>query len=140
VATTKTPGQAKSELKASLLAHLTASTITGIAVAWGNKHFDRAGKTEYLRATFQHLPGTLAALGNTLYRRPMLASIDVFVQEGRGEDRTDAITEVLLAWLEKLNVSNFRLRDPVGPNDIGVFDGFNHTNVSARLEYDALRT
>lgn len=137
--TSKTPGQARTQIKTSFNAAIAASSIAGIGIAWGNKFYARDGK-EYLRFSAQHLPGQLAALGNQFYRRPLLVSVDIFVPEGEGEARTDTIMEVVLGWVETLNLAGFRVRDPVGPNDVGVFDGFNQSNVSAQMEYDSLRT
>lgn len=138
MASSQTPKQARDALYAAFNTYWLSTAYAAVTLAWDNidSHQDGA---EYVRVQAQHVAGTIAALGNELYRREILLVLNIFTPEGQGQQRSDELAEAVLAFVETLNVSNFRVRDP-GFNEVGVFDGYYQSSVLANIEYDALRT
>ena len=89
--------------------------------------------------TVSHASGTIAALGQKMFRRSGLIVANIYVREGQGQQRIDTIAEALLAWVEDFEVGGARIRDP-GYVEIGSVGGWWQGNVSATFEYDAYRT
>ena len=136
----KTKRQARTELYAAFKTHYDASGLSPLLpIAWNNVPFKQTG-VEYIRVTFAHASGTIAALGNEKYRRIGILTINVWTPEGDdGDERNDEIAEVVMDFLETFDLAGWRIRDP-GPVDTGVADAYNQSAAIATLEYDTLRT
>lgn len=144
MASSKTPRAARVELYTDFKAHWDASPLALnddgdiVRVMWDNIDAKTDGD-EFIFVQFQHIGGTIAALGNEKYRRDGIFVVNIWTPEGKGQERSDALAEAVLDYLEKFSLGGWRIRDP-GFNDLGVFDGYYQSNASATLEYDALRT
>jgi hypothetical protein len=138
MASSQTPKAARDLLYAAFKTYWDGTAYAAVKIAWDNIDSHQDG-SEYLRIQGQHIAGTIASLGNEHYRRQMLFIVNIFTPEGQGQQRSDELGEAVLAFIETLDLGNFRVRDP-GFNEVGVFDGYYQSSVSADLEYDALRT
>lgn len=140
MASSKTPREARVAVQASFLAHWQASAHASIPIAWRNKDRPSNGSS-FVAFTFQHTLGDLAALGQELFRRSVLITVQLYMAtEGEGEAASDAALETVLAWAESFNVSGFRLREGPSPNELGNFGGYYQAVVTLGVEYDALRS
>lgn len=138
MASTKTPRAARVELYTAFKAHWDGGAESAVRIMWDNIDAKTDGN-EFIFVQFQHIGGTIAALGNEKYRREGIFVVNIWTPEGGGQERSDALGEAVLEYVENFSLAGWRIRDP-GFNDLGVFDGYYQSNVSATLEYDALRT
>lgn len=140
----KTPRAARTELYADFWTFWQASAAAldedgnVVRVMWDNIDAKTDG-SEFVFLQFQHIGGTIAALGNEKYRRDGIFVANIWTPEGKGQKRSDELAEAVLEYVETFNLAGWLIRDP-GFIDVGVFDGYYQSNVSATLEYDALRT
>lgn len=95
--------------------------------------------TEFIAVQFQHISGTIAALGDECYRREAIMTINIWTPEGAGQRRSDQVAEAALEFLETFALGGWFIRDP-GMNEIGVFSGYYQSSAVATLLYDTLRT
>jgi len=138
MATSRTPREARELIYQSFLTYWLSTSQSEVSLVWDNIDFKTQG-TEFVHVSSAHVSGTIGALGNELYRRTMILTINIWTPEGAGQRRSDELAEVVLAWVETLDIPGFRPRDP-GFNEIGVFSGYYQSSVIVTLEYDALRT
>ena len=129
--------QARVAILESFKAHWDVNGL-GVQVVYDNNDIYPEG-TEWLQFTVQHTAGTIASLGQKQFRRSGLIVGNIYVSEGIGQQRVDAISEAFLAWIETFAIGDIRVRDP-GLIEIGAVNGWWQANVIATFEYDAFRT
>lgn len=142
MSSSKTPRMARVAVQQSFKTYVATTTVLKtLPIAWRNKDVIPTNGAPYMRFTFQHTAGNLAALGQQLFRRSVLITVQLFMAEGQGEEAMDTAGEELLEWFEKFNVAGFNMRDPSPSlNEIGNFGGYYQANVSLGADYDAFRT
>ncbi len=134
-----TPRTFRTSVQANFNTYWAGAGLTpAVPVVWDNIDYNRDG-TEFVHFGVAHGAGTIASLGNKQYRRNGTIVANIYVPEGKGQERVDEISEALLGWFETFAVAGVRLRD-AGLIDIGAVGGWWQANVSAGFEYDAFRT
>jgi hypothetical protein len=139
---TRTPEGQADAINAAFLAWFEAAGESRAIIAWDTEPFDSSTVTAFVRFGFQHNTGTLAAItGGTsqFVRRFGIVSAVVYVRKGQPASRRHALTEIVMGFLEQLNVAGFSISEP-SPNDLGVVNGWNQINCTAQASYDLIRT
>lgn len=136
----KTVAQAREQVQAAFAAHWTGAGEDVQDVGFDNLTKDTKGLDEFVRFTMLHVSGTLAALGLTCYRRRVNLICGVWVREGTGRARSDALIETCLTFFETLDLEGFSLVDGPQVVDAGIGNGFLQVNVSALFDYETART
>ncbi len=142
MAATKTPEGQIDALNVAFLAHWTAAGELPARIAWDTLPFDTSKVPDFVRFGFQHNLGTVAALGagaSRYIRRFGIISAVVYVRKGEQAARRLALTEILLGFLETVNVAGISVEDP-GADDLGIVDGWNQVNCTGTARYDLIRT
>ena len=136
----RTVAQAREQVHAAVVAHLNAAGEDPNLVAWDNLPADIEGRDFVIRFTMLHVSGTLAALGQTYYRRRVNIVFGIWTREGTGRARSDALIETAISFFETLDLEGFSL--VIGPQvvDTTVAQGFLQVNVNAQFDYETART
>lgn len=138
----KTVEQVQDEINAAFLAHFEAAGESRTIVAWDTEPFDATGKKAFVRFGFQHNTGTLAALGtgsSQFVRRFGIVSAVVYARKGENADRRNALTEIVMDFIEQTNAAGLSISDP-SVDQLGLIDGWNQVNCTAQGQYDLTRT
>ena len=136
-----TPEAQIDALNAAFRAHWVAAGEDPARIAWDYLPFPTDNVPDFVRFGFQHATGTLAALGtgsSRYVRRFGIISAVIYVRMGEDPARRLALTEVVLEFLEIVNVAGFSIEDP-GAADNGVVEGWNQVNCTATAYYDLVR-
>lgn len=134
--------QVDDELNAAFLAHWIAAGENGDRIAWDLDDFDATTVPDFVLFQLQHNTGSLAGItGGTsqFVRRLGIVSAVVYVRKGVAKTRRQAMTEVVMDFLEQLNVAGMSFEDP-GFDDVGLVNGWQQVNCTAQARYDILRT
>ena len=136
----KTVAQAREQVHAAVVAHLNAAGEDPDLVGWDNLPVDVEGREFLIRFTMLHVSGTLAALGQTCYRRRVNLVFGIWTREGTGRARSDELVEVAISFFETLALEGFSL--VIGPQvvDVTVAQGFLQVQVNAQFDYETART
>lgn len=139
---TTTPQIQIDALNAAFLAHWTAAGEDADNIAWDTEDFDTAGVVDFVRFGFSHETGEHAALGagnSRFIRRFGIISAVIYVRKGELPARRNALTEIVLEFLELVDVAGFSVENP-GAQSTGLVDGWNQVNCTAESHYDLIRT
>lgn len=129
-------------INAAFLAHWELAGESRAAVAWDTEDFDSAGHQHFVRFGLQHNIGEHAALGagNSRYvRRFAIISAVVYVRKGEQAARRNALTEIVMDFLETVDTAGISVENP-GVAEQGLVDGWNQVNCTAESHYDLIRT
>jgi hypothetical protein len=140
----KTPASVRDALNAAFLTHFEAAGESRAIIAWDSEEFDTTSVTAFVRFGFQANLGTRAALGagtSQFVRRFGIVSAVVYVRKGQPVARRDALTEIVMDFLEdpEFSAAGVSLEEP-GFDDLGLVDGWNQVNCTAQGRYDLIRT
>lgn len=141
-ASTRTPAQFREAVRTAFGAHWTAAGEDLAAVAWDNISFNPGNRDDYLSLGLAHSGGSLASLGagsSVQVRRQAIFAGQLFVRHNTGQARIDALSEIILDFLESLRLTGIRIRDP-SMVEAGRVNQFFQVNISAIIEYDSFRT
>ena len=111
-------------------------------IAWDTEDFDTTTVTDFVWFGFQHNTGEHAALGtggSRYLRRFGIISAVVYVRKGEQAARRQAMTEIVMDFLELVDVAGFSIENP-SANELGLVDGWNQVNCIAEAHYDLIRT
>lgn len=141
VATT-TPEIQIDALMAAFLAHWETAGEARANIAWDTEDFDTAAVKDFVRFGFSHETGEHAALGagnSRFIRRFGIISAVIYVRKGELAARRNTLTEIVLDFLETVDVAGFSVENP-GAQANGIVDGWNQINCTAESHYDLIRT
>lgn len=141
-AATKTAEGQIDALNAAFRTHWLAAGEDEARIAWDTLPFDTSKVPDFVRFGFQHNLGTHAALGagsSRYIRRFGIISAVVYVRKGEQAARRLALTEIVLEFLEIVNVAGISVEDP-GADDLGIIEGWNQINCTGQARYDLIRT
>lgn len=139
---TKTITGQHDAMNAAFLAAWIAAGESPARIAWDTEDLDGAGLPDWVRFGFQHALGEHAALGsgNSRYiRRFGIISAVVYVRKGEPAARRQALAEIVMDFLELVNVAGFSVSNPAA-NEGGLVNGWNQINCTAEAHYDLIRT
>jgi len=139
---TKTPETQHDALNAAFLAWFESAGESRSIIAWDTEPFDTTTVPAFVRFGFQHNTGTLAAITggpSQFVRRFGIVSAVVYVRKGQPASRRNALTEIVIGFLEQLNVAGFSIFDPA-IDELGLVEGWNQVNCTAQARYDLTRT
>lgn len=134
--------QVDDDLNAAFRAHWIAAAEDVARIAWDLDDFDSTTVPDFVLFQLQHNAGSLAGItGGTsqFVRRLGIVSCVVYVRKGTAKPRRQALTEIVMDFLEQLNVAGMSFQDP-GFNDLGLVNGWQQVNCTAQARYDILRT
>ena len=141
-ASTRTPAQFRDVVRSAFGAHWTAAGEDLAIVAWDNVSFNPRNSEAYVWASLSHSSGSLASLGagSTIQvRRVAVFAAQVFVRHNTGQDRADALAEILLDFIESAKITGIRFRDQ-SMTEAGRAGQWFQVNVNAQVEYDSFRS
>jgi len=141
-ATTRTAAQFRDTIRTAFGTHWTDAGEDLATVAWDNLDFDVAGLDDYVHLGLAHSTGELASLGagNTIQtRKGVIFAAQAFVRHNTGQERADALAEILLDFVEATHLTGIRFRDPT-MIDNGRIQQWFQVTITALIEYDAFRT
>jgi len=141
-AATKNPEGQIDALNVAFRAHWLAAGELESKIAWDTLPFNTVEHDDFVRFGFQHNLGTVAALGagsSRFIRRFGIISAVVYVKKGQPAARRLALTEIVLDFLETVNVAGISVEDP-GASDLGIVEGWNQINCTGQARYDLIRT
>ena len=111
-------------------------------VGWNNVYFDPVNLDAYVFANLAHAAGELASLGTgkkVQVRRAAVFAAQIHVRHNTGQERADALSEIVLDFLESAHLPGIRFRN-IGMTEAGRVNQWFQVNVHAELEYDSFRT
>ena len=141
-AATKTPEGQIDALNAAFLAHWEAAGESRDRIAWDTENLDTSTVPDFVRFGFQHATGEHSALGagsSRFIRRFGIISAVVYVRQGEQPARRNALVEIVLEFLETVDVAGFSVENP-GADAQGLVEGWNQVNCTADAHYDLIRT
>jgi len=136
-----TPEAQIDALNAAFRTHWLAASEDAARIAWDTLPFNTDDVPDFVRFGFQHASGEHAALGagaSRYMRRFGIISAVIYVRMGEDPARRHALTEIVLEFLEIVDVAGFSIEDP-GASDEGVVEGWNQVNCTASAHYDLTR-
>lgn len=139
---TQTPEQIHDALNAAFLAAWELAGESSDRIAWDTEHFDATAVPDFVRFGFQHASGEHAALGagaSRFLRRFGIISAVVYVRQGQPAARRLAMMEIVLDFLELVDVAGVSVENP-GALESGLQDGWNQVNCTGEAHYDITRT
>ncbi|MCK5496619.1 MAG: hypothetical protein KAI80_09430 [Hyphomicrobiaceae bacterium] len=141
-AATITPEQVHDALNGAFLALWELRGESRAKIAWDTEDFDTSKVDDFVRFGFQHNLGEHAALGSgssRFLRRFGIISAVVYVRKGEQAARRLALTEIVLEFLETVDVAGVSVQNPAA-DELGLVDGWNQVNCTADGHYDLTRT
>jgi hypothetical protein len=141
-ASTRTPAQFRDALRTAFGAHWTAAGEDLAIVAWDNLDFDPTDLDAYVFLGVAHASGSQASLGTGVdiqVRREVILAAQVFVRHNTGQQRADALAEILLDFMESTKITGIRFRD-MGMTEAGRIQQWFQVNVNAQIQYDSYRS
>lgn len=138
----RTVTQVDDELAAAFMAHWELAGESRTTIAWDLETFDSTDKADFVLFELQGNGGTLAAISggsSQLVRRFAIISAVIYVRKGKPRTRRNALTEIVMDFLETLNVAGMSVEDP-GNVDNGIILGWQQVNCTAQGRYDLIRT
>jgi hypothetical protein len=141
-ASTRTPAQFRETIRTAFGAAWTAAGEDLAIVAWNNLSFNPKDLDSYVFLDLAHTTGTLASLGTgneIQVRRTAIFAAQLFVKHNTGQSRADALSEIVLDFLESAKLTGIRIRD-ISMTEAGRINDFFQVNVSAQIDYDSYRT
>lgn len=138
---TRTPAQFRDIIRTAFGAHWTAAGESLDSVAWDNLSYNPGNRSDYVMMGLAHAAGSLASLGtgaSVQVRRQAIFAAQVFVRHNTGQARADALSEIILDFLESARLQGIRIRDP-GATEAGRINQWFQINVNAQIEYDSFR-
>ena len=141
-ASTRTPAQFRDAVRTAFGAHWTAAGKDLAAVAWDNLAYNPGDRDEYLSLGLAHASGSLASLGagtSIQVRRQAIFAGQLFVRHNTGQANIDALSEIILDFLESLRLTGIRVREP-SMVEAGRVNQYFQVNITAIIEYDSFRT
>ena len=141
-ASTRTPAEFRDVFRTAFGAHWTAAGEDLAIVAWDNVSFNPRNREAYVWATLSHSSGSLASLGagNTIQvRRIAVFAGQIFVRHNTGQERADALAEIILDFIESTQLTGIRFREQ-SMTEAGRVQQWFQVNVNAQVEYDSFRS
>jgi hypothetical protein len=141
-ASTRTPAQFRDTIRTAFGAAWTAAGEDLAIVAWNNLSFNPKDLDSYVFLDLAHSTGTLASLGTgneIQVRRTAIFAAQLFVKHNTGQSRADALSEIVLDFLESAKLTGIRIRD-ISMTEAGRINDFFQVNVSAQIDYDSYRS
>jgi hypothetical protein len=141
-ASTRTPAQMRDAIRSAFGAHWTGAGEDLAIVAWDNISFNPRNLQSYVFAGLAHSSGELASLGagSTIQtRRTAIFAAQIFVRHNTGQDRADALAEIILDFVESTHLAGIRFRNQ-GVTEAGRVNQWFQVNVNAVVEYDSFRS
>lgn len=141
-ASTRTPAQFRDAVRTAFGAVWTGAGESLDIVAWDNLDFDPSNVDAYVFCSLAHATGDFASLGagNTIQvRRVAIFAAQIFVRHNTGQDRVDALSEIVLDFCESTHLTGIRFRD-IGLTEAGRANQWFQANVNSQVEYDSFRT
>jgi len=129
-------------MNAAFLAHWIAAGELAANIAWDTEDFDTSAVTDFVRFGYNHETGEHAALGagnSRFIRRFAIITAVIYVRKGELASRRLALVEVVMDFLETVDVAGISVENP-GAQDNGVVNGWNQVNCTAESHYDLIRT
>lgn len=139
---TKTAQGQHDALNAAFLAAWEAAGEDRARIAWDTENFKTDDVPDFVRFGFQHTLGEHAALGagNSRYiRRFGIISAVVYVRQGEQPARRHALSEIVMDYLELVDVAGISVENPSLVEN-GLVEGWNQINCAAEAHYDLIRT
>ena len=139
---TRTPAQFRDAVRTAFGAVWTGQGESLDIIAWQNLDFDPLNLDAYLFVDLAHATGELASLGTgneVQVRRVAIFAAQIFVRHNTGQDRADALSEIVLNFLESAHITGIRFRD-IGITEAGRVNQWYQCNVHAQVEYDSYRS
>lgn len=139
---TKTTQQVHDALNAAFLAAWELAGESRANIAWDTEDFDTDKVSDFVRFGFQHATGEHAALGagnSRFIRRFGIISAVVYVRQGKPPARRHALVEIVMDFLELVDVAGISVENP-GALEDGLQEGWNQVNCTGEAHYDIIRT
>jgi hypothetical protein len=141
-ASTRTPAEFRDAVRTAFGAHWTGAGEDLAIVAWDNVSFNPRNLQAYVFASLSHASGELASLGTgaeVQVRRTAIFAAQIFVRHNTGQQRADALAEIILDFLESTHLQGIRIRD-IGMTEAGRVNQWFQVNANAQIEYDSFRS
>jgi hypothetical protein len=141
-ASSRTPAQFRDTVRTAFGAAWTAAGESLDIVGWNNVFFDPVNLDAYVFLDLAHAAGELASLGTgnkVQVRRAVVFAAQIHVRHDIGQDRADALSEIVLDFLESAHLTGIRFRN-IGMTEAGRLNQWFQVNVHAEVEYDSFRT
>ena len=141
-ASTRTPAQFRDAVRTAFGLHWVAAGENLSIIAWDNLDFDPVNLDAYVFLGLAHASGSQVSLGTGVdiqVRRTAILAAQVFVRHNTGQQRADALAEILLDFMESTKITGIRFRD-MGMTEAGRIQQWFQVNVNAQLDYDSFRS